>query len=47
LRGGFEGAWVREHRLLENGTAKTTFYEGGSEEAERIRAEIRQQGPAF
>ncbi len=47
VEGGFEGAWVREHRLLADGTVETTFYEGGSEEAERIRTEIRQQGSAF
>ncbi len=47
VEGGFKGAWVREHRLLEDGTVKTTFYEGGSEEADRIREEIRQQRPAF
>jgi hypothetical protein len=42
-----EGGWVDEHRLLEDGTVETTHYEGNSEEAERIRQEARQGGPAF
>jgi hypothetical protein len=41
-----EGGWVDEHRLLEDGTVESTHYEGGSEEAERIRQEARQRGPA-
>jgi hypothetical protein len=43
----YQGRWVDEHRLLEDGTAETIHYEGGSEEAERIRQEARQGGPAF
>jgi hypothetical protein len=42
----YQGGWVDEHRLLEDGTVETTHYEGGSEEAERIREEARQRGPA-
>src|SRR5215218_10512404 len=45
IAGSYEGAWVREHRLLEDGTVETTHYEGGSEEAERIRHEARQREP--
>jgi hypothetical protein len=41
----YQGGWVEEHRLLENGTVETTRHEGGSEEAERIRQEARQGGP--
>jgi hypothetical protein len=43
----YQGGWVNEHRLLEDGRVQTTHYEGGSEEAERIRQEARQGGPAF
>jgi hypothetical protein len=42
----YQGAWVREHRLLEDGRVETTHYEGGSEEALQIRQEARQRGPA-
>ena len=42
-----EGGWVDEYRLLEDSTVETIHYEGGSEEAERIRQEARQRGPAF
>src|SRR5215213_11100685 len=42
----YQGGWVEEHRLLEDGTVETTHYEGGSEEAERMRQEARQRGPA-
>jgi hypothetical protein len=42
----YEGGWVEEHRLLEDGTVEITHYEGGSEEAERIRQEAQQRGPA-
>jgi hypothetical protein len=42
-----EGGWVDEYRLLEDGTVETIRYEGESEEAERIRQEARQRGPAF
>ena len=41
----YQGGWVEEHRLLEDGRVETTHYEGGSEEAERIRQEARQRGP--
>jgi hypothetical protein len=43
----YQGGWVDEHRLLEDGTVEIIRYEGGSEEAERIRQEARQGGPAF
>jgi len=43
----YQGGWVEENRLLEDGTAETIHYEGGSEEAERIRQEATQRGPAF
>jgi hypothetical protein len=43
----YQGGWVDEHRLLEDGTVETTHHEGGSEEAERIRQEAKQRGPAF
>jgi hypothetical protein len=42
----YQGGWVEEHRLLEDGTVETTHYEGGSEETERIRQEARERGPA-
>ena len=42
----YQSGWVDEHRLLEDGRVETTHYEGGSEEAERIRQEARQRGPA-
>ena len=42
----YQGGWVDEHRLLEDGTVETTHYEGGSEETERIRQEARERGPA-
>ena len=41
------GGWVRVHKLLEDGRVETTFHEGDSEEARRLREEARQQGPAF
>jgi hypothetical protein len=40
-----EGGWVEVHRMLEDGTVETVLHEGGSEEAERIRREAREQGP--
>jgi hypothetical protein len=43
----YQGGWVDEYRLLEDGTVETIHYEGGSEEAERIRQEARQGGPTF
>src|SRR5215218_2028964 len=43
----YQGGWVDEYRLLEDGTAKITRFEGGSEEALQILEEARKQGPAF
>jgi hypothetical protein len=43
----YQGAWVETHTLLEDGTVKKLFYEGGSEEAERIRQEVSHGDPAF
>jgi hypothetical protein len=40
----YQGGWVREYRLLEDGTVEEAYYEGGSPEAERIREEAR-SGP--
>ena len=42
-----DGGWVEVYALLEDGTVKRAYHEGGSPEAERIRAEARQGGPAF
>jgi hypothetical protein len=42
----YQGGWVEEYRLLEDGTAKITRFEGGSEEALRIRQEVQQRGAA-
>jgi hypothetical protein len=42
-----QGGWVDEYRLLEDGTVEAIHYEGGSEEALRIRQEIKQGGPAL
>ena len=42
-----DGGWVEVHRLREDGTVETLLHEGGSEEAERIRREARERGPAF
>jgi hypothetical protein len=47
VAGDHQGGWVDEYRLLEDGTVETIHYEGGSEEAERIRQEAKQRGPAF
>jgi hypothetical protein len=41
------GGWVRVHKLLEDGTVETTFHEGHTEEARRLREEARSAGPAF
>jgi hypothetical protein len=46
VAGDYQGGWVDEHRLLEDGTVETTHYEGGSEEALRIRQEAQQRGTA-
>ena len=43
----YQGGWVDEYRLLEDGTVETIHYEGGSEEAERIRREATHRGSAF
>ncbi len=40
-----DGGWVETFDLLEDGTVKRTYHEGGSPEAERIRTEARQRGP--
>jgi hypothetical protein len=40
----YQGGWVEEHRLLFDGTVESTRYEGGSEEALRIRQEAQQRG---
>ena len=37
----YQGGWVDEYRLLEDGTVETKRHEGGSEEAERIRQEAK------
>jgi|SRR5215208_887049 len=36
-----EGGWVNAHTLLEDGTVETVRYEGGSEEAKRIRLQAQ------
>jgi hypothetical protein len=41
----YQGGWVDEYRLLEDGTIETIRYEGGSKKAERIRQEVRQASP--
>jgi hypothetical protein len=43
----YQGGWVDEYRLLEDGTVETIHHERGSEEAERIGQEAKQGGPAF
>ena len=40
----YQGGWVDEHRLLEDGTVETTHHEGGSEAALRIRQEAQRGG---
>jgi hypothetical protein len=42
VAGDYQGGWVDEHRLLEDGTVESTHHEGGSEEALRIRREMQQ-----
>jgi hypothetical protein len=44
LAGEYQGGWVREYRLLEDGTVEETYYEGGSKAAERIREEAKSSG---
>jgi len=41
----YQGGWVEEYRLLEDGTVEIIRFEGGSEEAERIRQEAQQASP--
>jgi hypothetical protein len=41
----YQGGWVDEYRLLEDGAVEIIHHEGGSEAAERIRREARQGGP--
>jgi acylphosphatase len=43
----YQGGWVDEHRLLEDGTVEITHHEGGSETAERIKREAKQSSGAF
>ena len=43
----WRGGWVEVYKLEEDGTLTTRRYEGGSEEAERLREEALKQGPAF
>jgi hypothetical protein len=43
----YQGGWVDEYRLLEDGTVKITRFEGDSEEPLQILEEARRQGPAF
>ncbi len=38
-----DDAWVEEYRLLEDGSIEKAFYEGGSEEAQRILQECREK----
>ncbi len=42
IAGAYEGAWVEVFDLREDGTVERVYYEGGSEEAERIRREAQQ-----
>lgn len=42
-----DGGWVEVFSLGEDGTVGKVRHEGGSEEAERIRREARERGPAF
>jgi hypothetical protein len=42
-----QGGWVEVYRLEEDGTVTKVRHEGGSKEAERLREEARNQGPAF
>ena len=46
IAANYEGAWVREYRLLEDGTVEEEYYEGGSPEAKRIREEARNSSPS-
>ena len=40
----YQGGWVEVFRLCEDGTVEKVRHEGASEEAERIREEVRQGG---
>jgi hypothetical protein len=42
-----QGGWVEVYKLEEDGRVTKVRHEGGSEEAERLREEARQSGPAF
>lgn len=46
VAGDYQGGWVEVYRLEEDGTVTYVRHEGGSEEAERIRREARQQNTA-
>ena len=43
----YQGGWVEVYKLLEDGTIETTFHEGGSPEAERLREAARRSPPGF
>ena len=43
----YQGGWVDEYRILEDGTVEIIHHEGGSEEAERIRQGATHRGSAF
>ncbi len=47
VAGAYEGAWVEVYKLLEDGTVESTFHEGGTPEAERLREEARRSPPGF
>jgi len=47
VAGDYQGGWVEVYKLEEDGTVTKTRHEGGSEEAERLREEARQSGPAI
>jgi hypothetical protein len=36
IAGGYQRGWVREYRLLEDGTVEEAYYEGGSPEARAV-----------
>jgi hypothetical protein len=44
IAGDYQGGWVDEHQLLEDGTVETNHHEGGSSEALRIRQEAQRGG---
>jgi hypothetical protein len=43
LAADYQGGWVEEYRLLEDGTVESIRYEGGTEEAEEIKQAVRQR----